>query len=42
VIVLEGVKGQTVTIYYSIPATEFNEFALEAQRVLDSVHWGGS
>jgi hypothetical protein len=42
VIVLEGVKGQTVTIYYSIPATEFNEFALEAQRVLDSVRWGGS
>jgi hypothetical protein len=36
------VKGQMVTIYYSIPATEFNEFALEAQRVLDSVQWSSS
>jgi hypothetical protein len=42
VIVLEDVKGETVTIYYSSPATEFDEFALEAQRVLDSVKWGGS
>jgi hypothetical protein len=42
VIVLEGVKGETVTIYYSSPATEFDEFALEAQRVLDSVKWRGS
>jgi hypothetical protein len=41
VIVLEGVKGETVTIYYSSPATEFNEFALEAQRVLDSLKWRG-
>jgi hypothetical protein len=42
VIVLESVKGETVTIYYISPATEFDEFALEAQRVLDSVTWGGS
>ena len=42
VIVLEGVKGKTVTIYYSSPATDFDEFALEAQRVLDSVKWRGS
>jgi len=41
VIVLEGVKSETVTIYYSSPATEFDEFALEAQRVLDSVKWRG-
>jgi hypothetical protein len=42
VIVLEGVKGETVTIYYSSPPTEFAAFALEAQRVLDSVKWRGS
>ena len=42
VIVLEGVKGETVTITYTSPATEFDEFALEAQRVLDSVKWSGS
>jgi len=42
VIVLEGVKGETVTIPYTSPATEFDEFALEAQRVLDSVKWRGS
>jgi hypothetical protein len=42
VIVLVDVKGETVTIYYSSPATEFNEFALEAQRVLNSVKWRGS
>jgi hypothetical protein len=42
VIVLEDVKGETVTIYYSSPATEFDAFALEAQRVLDSVKWRGS
>jgi hypothetical protein len=41
-IVLEGVKGETVTVYYSSPATEFDEFALEAQRVLDSVKWRDS
>jgi hypothetical protein len=42
VIVREDVKGETVTIYYSSPATEFDAFALEAQRVLDSVKWRGS
>ena len=42
VIVLEGVKGETVTITYTSPATEFDEFALEAQRVLDSVKWNDS
>jgi hypothetical protein len=41
VIVLEDVRRETVTIYYSSPATEFDEFALEAQRVLDSVKWRG-
>jgi hypothetical protein len=42
VIVLEDVKGEMVTIYYTSPATESDEFALEAQRVLDSVRWRGS
>jgi hypothetical protein len=42
VIVLEDVEGETVTIYYSSSATKFNEFALEAQRVLDSVQWSSS
>jgi hypothetical protein len=42
VIVLEDVKGETVTMGFSIPATEFDEFAPEAQKVLDSVKWGGS
>ncbi len=39
VIVLEDVKGEMVTIAFGSPATEFDEFALEAQRVLDSVKW---
>jgi hypothetical protein len=42
VIVLEGVKGETVTIIYTRAAPEFDEFAPEAQRVLDTVEWGGS
>jgi hypothetical protein len=42
VIVLEDVKGETVTMGFSFPATEFDEQAPEAQKVLDSVKWGGS
>jgi hypothetical protein len=41
-IVLEDVKGATVTMGFSIPATEFDEHAPEAQKVLDSVEWTGS
>jgi len=41
-IVLEDVKGETVTIGFVSPAAEFDVFALEAQRVLDSVKWRGS
>jgi hypothetical protein len=33
VIVLEDVKGVTVTMGFSIPATDFDEFAPEAQKV---------
>jgi hypothetical protein len=41
-IVLEDVKGNRVTITYTSPATEFDEFAPEAQKVIDSVQWTGS
>jgi hypothetical protein len=41
-IVLEDVKGETVTLGFSSPATEFDEFAPEAQKVVDSVKWIGS
>jgi hypothetical protein len=41
-IVLEGVEGETVTVYFGSPKDEFDEFAPEAQKVLDSVEWGGS
>jgi hypothetical protein len=42
VIVLEDVEGQTVTIGFVSPASEFGEFAPEAQKVLESVEWRGS
>jgi hypothetical protein len=42
VTVLEDVNGETVTIPFSSPATEFDEFAPEAQKVIDSVKWTGS
>jgi hypothetical protein len=42
VIVLEDVEGETVTIGFSSPATDFDEFAPEAQQVIDSVEWRGS
>jgi hypothetical protein len=41
-IVLDDVKGETVTIGLVSPATEFDEFAPEAQKVIDTVQWGGS
>ena len=40
-IVLDDVKGETVTIGFGSPATEFDEFAPEAQKVIDTVEWGG-
>ena len=40
--VLEDVKGETVIIGFVSLATEFDEFAPEAQKVLDSVKWRGS
>jgi hypothetical protein len=41
-IVLEDVGGETVTIGFFSPASEFGEFAPHAQKVLDSVEWRGS
>ena len=42
VIVLDDVKGEKVTMHFGSRATEFDEFAPEAQKVLDSVEWRGS
>ena len=41
-IILEDVKGETVTIGIGSLAGGFDEFAPEAQKVLDSVEWRGS
>jgi hypothetical protein len=41
-IVLEDVKGETVTIGVGSKAGEFDEFLPEAQKVLDTVKWGGT
>ena len=41
-IVLEDVKGETVTIIYAFLAPKFDEMAPEAQRVIDSAKWTGS
>jgi hypothetical protein len=40
--VLEDIEGETVTIGFVSRASEFGEFAPEAQKVLDSVEWRGS
>jgi hypothetical protein len=42
VIVLEDLEGETVTIGIFGPASEFEEFAPEAQKVTDTVKWRGS
>ena len=42
VIVLQDMKGETVTIDFSTPVVLFDEFAPEALNVVDSVEWGGS
>jgi hypothetical protein len=42
VFVLEDVKGDTVVIWYAAPLDVFDEFATEAQKVVDSVKWSGS
>ena len=42
VIVLEDVKGSMVTIDFGSSASDFDDFLPEAQKVVDSVKWGGS
>jgi hypothetical protein len=41
-IVLEDIKGETVTMGYASRATDFDEFVPEAQKVIDTVKWRGS
>jgi hypothetical protein len=41
-IVLEDVRGETVTIIVEARAVDFEEFLPKAEKVLDSVEWGGS
>ena len=40
--ILEDVKGETVYIDYGALATDFDKIAPEAQKVVESVKWGGS
>ena len=42
VIILEDVNDETVTIGIASPASDFDEFGPEAQKVIDSVKWRGS
>jgi hypothetical protein len=42
VIVLEDVEGQTVTAFYGGATTQFAEVTPKAQKVIDTVDWGGS
>jgi hypothetical protein len=41
-IILEDVRGETVLTGFFSPAGEFDEHAVEAQRVIDTVQWGSS
>ena len=41
-IVLDDVKGETVTIFVEASAAGFDGFVPEAQKVVDSVEWGDS
>jgi hypothetical protein len=41
VIVLEDVEGETVQIGFVSPASEFEEFVPEAQKVINTVKWRG-
>ena len=42
VIILEDVHGETVTIDFGSPATEFDEGWPKAEKVIDSVEWKGA
>jgi hypothetical protein len=41
-VVLEDVKGSTVTIDFGSFVTDFEEFLPEAKKVVESVKWGDS
>ena len=41
-VVLEDVKGDTVMIWFAGPPDVFDKFAPRAQKLLESVKWGGS
>ena len=41
VIVLEDLEGETGTIGFFSPASEFGKFVPEAQKVIDTVKWRG-
>ena len=41
VTVLEEVKGETVMMGFGSPTSEFEEFAPEGQKVVDTVKWRG-
>ena len=41
-IVLQNAKGETVTMGFASPTTEFEVFAPMAQKVVDSVEWKGT
>lgn len=40
-IVLEDVEGETVLVGFAGPSDEFDGYASEAQKVIDTVRWGG-
>lgn len=40
--IFEDIKGETVGMGFVSPARDFDEFALKAQKVVDSVKWTGS
>jgi hypothetical protein len=42
IVVIEDVKGDTVTIDYGGLASDFGKVAPQAQKLVDSVKWGGS
>jgi hypothetical protein len=41
-VIILDVKGEAVSIAIGSATSEFNEFLPEAQKVLDTVKWGGS
>ena len=42
IVTKDELSGSTVAMGYASRSTNFDEFALEAQKVIDTVEWGGS